>query len=143
MTQKKVQNWMSPCFLEFQAFQCSKLTFGSGLQDRRIKIYGSISIITLITFLFLFWMYAICVWNCNQINATIVFIYPYIAAKTSVLQYVLHWPYLLTGCLFRNLYSFWSSGSRVHTKNCNHFSRTFQGLFKDHISIFKDHLLVI
>ena len=22
---------------------------------------------------------------------------------------------------------------RVHTKNCNHFSRTFQGLFKDHI----------
>ena len=23
--------------------------------------------------------------------------------------------------------------NRVHTKNCNHFSRTFQGLFKDHI----------
>ena len=22
---------------------------------------------------------------------------------------------------------------RVHTENCNHFSRTFQGLFKDHI----------
>ena len=22
---------------------------------------------------------------------------------------------------------------RVHTKNCNHFSRTFQGLFKDHV----------
>ena len=44
---------MSPCFLEFQAFQCSKLTFGSGLQDGRIKIYGSISIITLITFIFI------------------------------------------------------------------------------------------
>ena len=26
---------------------------------------------------------------------------------------------------------------RVHTKNSNHFSRTFQGLFKDHIRFFQ------
>ena len=60
------------------------------------------------TFHSFFWMYAVlCLqvkkWNWNQINTTVVFIYPYIAAKTSVLQYVLHWlhwPHVLSGCLF-------------------------------------------
>ena len=36
-------------------------------------------------------------------NTTIiVFIYQYMAAKTSVLQYVFRWPYVLSGCLFGN-----------------------------------------
>ena len=34
--------------------------------------------------------------NCTQINATKVFIYLHVAAKTSVLQYVLYWPYALS-----------------------------------------------
>ena len=39
-----------------------------------------------------FWTYAICylqvnTWNCNQINLTIVFIYPYMVAKTRLVSY--------------------------------------------------------
>ena len=58
-------------------------------------------------------------WNCNQINATIVFIYPYLAAKTSVLKYVLHWPYVLSGCVI-GIYSFRSSESFFQLDNTKH-----------------------
>ena len=42
---------------------------------------------TLIIFNFFFGCMPFVSASCNQINATIEFIYPYIAAKTSVLQY--------------------------------------------------------
>ena len=69
-------------------------------------------LITLIIFKFILDACYLCLqvnaWNCNQINATIVFIYPYLAAKTSVLKYVLHCPYVLSGCVI-GIYSFRSS----------------------------------
>ena len=52
----------------------------------------------------------------------------------SFFQHLQHVIYLSTACLWCEF--FWHTHKRVawyrvHTKNCNHFSRTFQGLFKD------------
>ena len=56
-----------------------------------MKIYWSISKTSLLSFSFFFYVYHLCLqvnqWNCNQINATVVFISLYIAAKKIVLQY--------------------------------------------------------
>ena len=80
-------------------------------------------LITLIIFKFILDACYLCLqvnaWNCNQINATIVFIYPYLAAKTSVLKYVLHWPYVLSGCVI-GIYSFRSSESFFQLDNTKH-----------------------
>ena len=52
-------------------------------------------------------------------KATTVFVYQYLAAKTSVLQYVLHWPYVLSGCAI-GIYSFRSSESSFQLDNTKH-----------------------
>ena len=47
------------------------------------------------------------------------FIYPYLAAKTSVLKYVLHWPYVLSGCVI-GIYLFRSTESFFQLDNTKH-----------------------
>ena len=46
-----------------------------------------------------------------------------------------YWALRSTNMFFKVSRCFYDESEfiRVHTKNCNHFSRTFQGLFKDHI----------